>query len=307
MDYPIPECRDPQRSHFAVGLGNVDPFDRLRTIGAVQQFFAELLNQCLSAPWLSVNPSFGYAIQSGSTAASVAEDVLQPGADVGAQPAGLGDQPAQRGGGLVVPELGQDQRVLLAAEVAAVEQRRLQGRLRFAKLPARKTLEQFDFSAQSNLDRRVVEDLATLRFIEDRANVLMIGPPGVGKTMLATILGHEMTHVTHRHALKFTRDARNKQILYTVLGIAASTGRPDGTRAAASTAAAVTTARTTFFINDPPEPRDLVRPHDNCQRGLSRKCTGGVRSVCWRGHACTVGTGTRTGTPGEGASRWSGH
>ena len=65
---------------------------------------------------------------------------------------------------------------LLAAEVNAVEQRRLQGRLRFAKLPARKTLEQFDFSAQPSLDRRLVEDLATLRFIEEKANVLADRP-----------------------------------------------------------------------------------------------------------------------------------
>lgn len=57
---------------------------------------------------------------------------------------------------------------LLQAEVNAVEQRRLQGRLRFAKLPARKTLEQFDFSAQPKLDRRLVEDLATLRLSKRR-------------------------------------------------------------------------------------------------------------------------------------------
>lgn len=87
---------------------------------------------------------------------------------------------------------------LLAHEVRAVEQRRLQGRLRFAKLPARKTLEQFDFTAQPSLDRRLVEDLATLRFIEDKANVLMIGPPGVGKTMLATILGHHAIEAGYR-------------------------------------------------------------------------------------------------------------
>jgi DNA replication protein DnaC len=87
---------------------------------------------------------------------------------------------------------------LLTHEVAAVEQRRLQGRLRFAKLPARRTLDQFDFSAQPGLDRRLVEDLATLRFVEQKANALLIGPPGVGKTMLATILGHKAVEVGYR-------------------------------------------------------------------------------------------------------------
>ena len=87
---------------------------------------------------------------------------------------------------------------LLAHEVTAVEQRRLQGRLRFAKLPARRTLDQFDFSAQPSLDRRLVEDLATLRFVEEKANALLIGPPGVGKTMLATILGHRAIEAGYR-------------------------------------------------------------------------------------------------------------
>ena len=44
------------------------------------------------------------------------------------------------------------------------------------------------------------------------------------EAQLATILGHEMTHVDHRHALRFTRDVQNKQILYTLLGVAASIG-----------------------------------------------------------------------------------
>lgn len=87
---------------------------------------------------------------------------------------------------------------LLEVEVAATEQRRLDGRFRFAKLPARKTLEQFDFTAQPSLDRRLVDDLATLRFVEDRANVLLIGPPGVGKTHLAIALGHRAVHAGYR-------------------------------------------------------------------------------------------------------------
>lgn len=87
---------------------------------------------------------------------------------------------------------------LLAAEVDAVRHRRLKGRLRFAKLPARKTLEQFDFDAQPSLDRRLVEDLATMRFVEEKANAILIGPPGVGKTMIATILGHRAVEAGYR-------------------------------------------------------------------------------------------------------------
>ena len=69
---------------------------------------------------------------------------------------------------------------LLDVEITATEQRRLDGRMRFASFPAHKTLEQFDYDAQPGLDRRLVEELATLRFIQEKANLLLIGPPGVG-------------------------------------------------------------------------------------------------------------------------------
>lgn len=77
---------------------------------------------------------------------------------------------------------------LLAVEVQATEARRLAGRIRFANLPTPWRLTDFDFAAQPSIDEALVRDLATCRFTEDATNVLFIGPPGVGKTMLAIAL-----------------------------------------------------------------------------------------------------------------------
>jgi DNA replication protein DnaC len=79
---------------------------------------------------------------------------------------------------------------LLAIEVDAVDERRRASLARFASLPSPFTLADFDFSAQPSLDPKLIAELATLRFVEDATNVLLIGPPGVGKTMLAVGLGH---------------------------------------------------------------------------------------------------------------------
>ncbi len=79
---------------------------------------------------------------------------------------------------------------LLAVEVAAAEARRQASLARFACLPAPWRLDEFDVDAQPSLDPKLVAELATLRFVQDATNVLLIGPPGVGKTMLAVGLGH---------------------------------------------------------------------------------------------------------------------
>jgi DNA replication protein DnaC len=65
------------------------------------------------------------------------------------------------------------------------EGRRFRNALKLSGLPHHKTLDCFDFAFQPDLDARKVKDLATLRFVEAKANVALLGPPGVGKTMLA--------------------------------------------------------------------------------------------------------------------------
>lgn len=67
--------------------------------------------------------------------------------------------------------------------------RGIETRLRQARFPWIKTLEQFDFDFQPSLDRRQVRELTGLSFVERAHNVVILGPPGVGKTHLAVSLG----------------------------------------------------------------------------------------------------------------------
>jgi DNA replication protein DnaC len=75
--------------------------------------------------------------------------------------------------------------------VMEVEGRKLaagQKRLKAAKLPTRKTLEEFDFTFQPSIDERQVWELADLSFVQTKRNVVVLGPPGVGKTHLSLAL-----------------------------------------------------------------------------------------------------------------------
>jgi DNA replication protein DnaC len=74
---------------------------------------------------------------------------------------------------------------VVAEQAAATVNRRLAARLRYARFPYRRTIEDFDFSFQPSVDRKLVEDLATLRFIEERRPIVLLGQPGCGKTHLA--------------------------------------------------------------------------------------------------------------------------
>ena len=70
---------------------------------------------------------------------------------------------------------------VLALQVEDTKARRTRGRLRFAHYPVHKTLADFDLDFQPSLDRKQVAELSTLRFVEERRNVVLLGPPGVGK------------------------------------------------------------------------------------------------------------------------------
>src|SRR5437016_10285831 len=80
---------------------------------------------------------------------------------------------------------------LLEREVSARRERYLRTRLRLAHLPAIKTLAQFDFGFQPSIDERQIRELQTLRFAHEASNVILLGPPGVGKTHLAIALAVE--------------------------------------------------------------------------------------------------------------------
>ena len=87
---------------------------------------------------------------------------------------------------------------LLAVEVTAVQTRRHAGLLRFASLPAPYAIEDFDFAAQPGVDEKLIHELASLRFLDDAGNVLLVGQPGTGKTMIAIGLARAAVHAGHR-------------------------------------------------------------------------------------------------------------
>jgi DNA replication protein DnaC len=66
--------------------------------------------------------------------------------------------------------------------------RYLRARLQLAHLPFVKTCDHFDFGFQPSIDERQIRELRTLRFIHEASNVVLLGPPGVGKTHLSAAL-----------------------------------------------------------------------------------------------------------------------
>jgi DNA replication protein DnaC len=91
---------------------------------------------------------------------------------------------------------------ILQREVDSKQGKRVRMGLQIAHFPSVRTLEEFDFSVQPSVDERLIQELATGNFIAHGEAVLMLGPPGVGKTHLAIGLGRKV--VERGHTVRFT-------------------------------------------------------------------------------------------------------
>ncbi len=99
---------------------------------------------------------------------------------------------------------------LLQAEQRARHDKNVEVKTRLARLPYHKTMADFDYGFQPTLDRQQIAELMTLRFVESAANVLLLGPPGVGKTHIAVALaleaigkGYTAYFVTMQHLIDY--------------------------------------------------------------------------------------------------------
>ena len=86
----------------------------------------------------------------------------------------------------------------VSLEISSRARKREAMLMRLSRLPQIKTLSSFDFTVVPDLDPKVVTELATLRFVDSRENVLFLGPPGVGKTHLAIALAVEAIRGGHK-------------------------------------------------------------------------------------------------------------
>ncbi|MGI6600628.1 MAG: IS21-like element helper ATPase IstB [Dethiobacteria bacterium] len=99
---------------------------------------------------------------------------------------------------------------LVQQEIAGREATQKQRRLKAAHFPVWRTLDEFDFSFQVSVSQQTVRDLATLDFIENRENLILLGPPGVGKSHLAIALGVEAVNAGYNTLFTTMDDLASK-------------------------------------------------------------------------------------------------
>ena len=81
--------------------------------------------------------------------------------------------------------------LILQDELAVRGSRQIERRVRAASFRETRNLDEFDFSFNPSIKRRQIEDLATCRFIREKSDLLLLGPPGVGKSFLVQAVGHQ--------------------------------------------------------------------------------------------------------------------
>ena len=102
--------------------------------------------------------------------------------------------------------------LLISDEVARREQKKFDFRLRRAAFRSNKTLDQFDFEFNPNINRALIHDLITCRFVQENVALLIVGPCGTGKSHLAQAIGHAA--VKQDNDVLFTSAARLLSSLY---------------------------------------------------------------------------------------------
>jgi DNA replication protein DnaC len=104
---------------------------------------------------------------------------------------------------------------LVSREVEGREKTRRAIRLKAARFPFYRTIEDFDFTLQNSVSQQTLRDLAQLEFVRARENVVLLGPPGVGKTHLAVALGIEAVNQGYR--VQFITAQELADLLYSAL------------------------------------------------------------------------------------------
>ena len=121
---------------------------------------------------------------------------------------------------------------IFSEEAKSKRKRAYEKQIQMSGFPIRKTLDDFDFSFQPSIDKRQIDELATMRFLENGENVVFLGPPGVGKTHLASALG--LVAARHRFSTYYINChqliEQLKKVWISRAQISFSSSLPDGMR-----------------------------------------------------------------------------